>query len=104
MSISLFYSRHDGFYLGSATAISVFMDEIATFGSYPALVLRDCNEGWIHYEDQPVDLENTNLTETMMELEDLKAKPLSNTSREILEVFIEACEYAKTHKLDLEFA
>jgi len=104
MSISLFYSKDQGFYLGSATAINAFMNEICKYGYYPSLVKRNCNQGWIHYTDQPVDLDNTNLTQTMEEIKELITKPLSSTSMEMLMIFNRACKYAKEKKMNLEFA
>ena len=104
MSISLFYSKDQGFYLGSATAINAFMNEICKYGRYPSLVKRDFNSGWIHYEYQPVDLENTNLTQTLAEIEDLLTKPLTSSSMEMLMILHRACLYAKEKKVDLEFA
>jgi hypothetical protein len=104
MSITLFYSKDQGFYLGSATAINSFQNEIAKHGRYPCLVKRDFNEGWIHFEDQDVDLENTNLTKTLEEIEDLLTKQLSSPTMEILMILHNACEFAKEKKLDLEFA
>jgi hypothetical protein len=104
MSISLFYSKDRGFYLGSATAINVFMNEICKYGRYPYLVKRNFNWGMIHYKDQPVDLDNTNLTKTLEEIKDLLTKPLSSQSMTMAMALHRACEYAKEHKLDLEFA
>jgi hypothetical protein len=104
MSISLFYSKDRGFYLGSAAVINEFMNEICKYGHYPSLVKRNCNWGVIHFEDQPVDLDNTNLTKTLEEIEDLLTKPLSSQSMAIALTIHRACEYAKEHKLDLEFA
>lgn len=104
MSISLFYSKDQGFYLGSASAINAFMNEISHFGRYPSLIKRTFNSGWIHYKDQEVDLENTNLTKTIEEINDLLTKKLSASSMEMLMVLNNACKYAKEHKVDLEFA
>ena len=104
MSISLFYSKDRGFYLGSATAINAFVNEICKYGRYPSLVKRNFNQGMIHYNDQPVDLDNTNLTKTMEDIEDLLTKPLSSTTMQMVLILHRACEYAKEHKIDLEFA
>lgn len=104
MSITLFYSKDRGFNLGSATAINAFMNEICKHGHYPSLVKRNCNWGVIHYEDQPVDTDNTNLTKTLEEIEDLLTKPLPSQSMMMALTFHRACEYAKEHKVDLEFA
>lgn len=90
--------------MGSATAINAFMNEICKHGRYPSLVKRDFNEGWIHYEEQEVDLENTNLMQTLAEIENLMTKPISSTAREMLMILHRACLYAKEHKVDLEFA
>jgi hypothetical protein len=104
MSITLFYSQDRGFNIGSATAINEFVNEVAKLGSYPSIVLRDFNEGMIHFADAPIDLDNTNLTATIADIEDLSTKPMSTASTQMLEILRDACNYAKENELDLEFA
>ena len=104
MSITLFYNKDQGFNLGSATAINEFQNDVAKQGRYLSLIKRDFNEGWIHFQDQEVDLENTNLTQTLKEIEELLTKSLQSSSMEILMILHKACEYAEEHRVDLEFA